>query len=94
MAILFVPVGVQEPEVCNSNYVTFLRSQEISVNKFEAIKAIYGPQSGCLRGPWYDMGGTGLNLHRTCDPVLHAKQRPLWEQGFKGYMLIKTTRLG
>lgn len=30
------------------------------------------------------MGGTGFNLHRTRDPELHAKQRPLWERGFRG----------
>lgn len=58
--------------------------QEISVNNVEAIKPIYGRDSFCLKGPWYDLGGTGHNLHRTRDPHLHARQRPLWEHAFKG----------
>ena len=58
--------------------------QEISINNVDAIKAIYGRDSLCLRGPWYDLGGTGLNLHRTRDPNLHERQRPLWEKGFRG----------
>ncbi|GAP87504.1 putative cytochrome P450 [Rosellinia necatrix] len=57
--------------------------RELSINRVDAIKEIYGNNSKCLKGPWYDMGGTGFNLHRTRNPILHAKQRPLWEQGFR-----------
>ncbi|KAI1151926.1 cytochrome P450 [Nemania diffusa] len=57
--------------------------RELSINHVDAIREIYGNHSECLRGPWYDMGGTGHNLHRTRNPILHAKQRPLWEQGFR-----------
>ena len=58
--------------------------QEISINKVDAVKAIYDRDSLCLKGPWYDLGGTGLNLHRTRDPNLHERQRPLWEKSFRG----------
>jgi hypothetical protein len=70
----------------HSKYGTIVRTGpcELSINDVNAIKEIYGNRSECLKGPWYDMGGTGHNLHRTRDPVLHAKQRPLWEQGFRG----------
>ncbi|KAI0096455.1 cytochrome P450 [Nemania sp. FL0031] len=57
--------------------------RELSINHVDAIKAIYGSHSECLKGPWYDMGGTGQNLHRTRDPILHSRQRPLWERGFR-----------
>ncbi|KAI1283340.1 cytochrome P450 [Xylaria sp. FL0933] len=73
--------------------------RELSINRVDAIREIYGNNSECLKGPWYDMGGTGHNLHRTRDPILHAKQRPLWEQGFREMsnhipkIEIKTTSL-
>ncbi|KAI0487366.1 cytochrome P450 [Xylaria cf. heliscus] len=57
--------------------------RELSINRVDAIREIYGSNSECLKGPWYDMGGTGHNLHRTRNPILHAKQRPLWEKGFR-----------
>ena len=67
-------------------YGDFIRTgpQEISINNVDAIKAVYGRGSPCLKGPWYDLGGTGRNLHRTRDPHLHAKQREIWERGFQG----------
>ncbi|KAJ8130310.1 hypothetical protein O1611_g3321 [Lasiodiplodia mahajangana] len=57
--------------------------RELSINHVDAIREIYGNNSECLKGPWYDMGGIGHNLHRTRDPILHARQRPLWERAFR-----------
>jgi hypothetical protein len=52
---------------------------EISINNVDAIKVLHSQFSLCTKGPWYDLGGTGLNLHRTRDRLLHDKERPFWE---------------
>ncbi|KIX10550.1 uncharacterized protein Z518_01633 [Rhinocladiella mackenziei CBS 650.93] len=67
----------------HNKYGDFVRTgpREVSINDVRAIEPIYGKSSKCLKGPWYDLGGTGYNLHRTRDPDLHRKQRPLWEKG-------------
>lgn len=75
-------------EVCEMHrrYGDVIRTgpRELSINTVEAIQPIYGQDSACRKGPWYDLGGTGLNLHRTRDPELHAMQRPFWERGIRG----------
>ena len=55
---------------------------EISICTADAVHALYGLNSECFKGPFYDLGGVGQNLHRTRDPVLHDLQRPFWEKGF------------
>ncbi len=55
---------------------------ELSINNVDAVEALHGPHSECSKGPWYDLGGVGRNLHRTRDKLLHDRQRPFWEKGF------------
>ena len=62
--------------------VTLTGPMEISICTADAIHALYGLNSECFKGPFYDLGGVGQNLHRTRDPVLHDLQRPFWEKGF------------
>jgi cytochrome P450 len=53
---------------------------ELSINRSEAVDALYRGDS-CAKGPWYDLGGTGQNLHRTRNRDLHDLQKPFWQQG-------------
>ncbi|CZT48509.1 uncharacterized protein RSE6_09213 [Rhynchosporium secalis] len=59
-----------------------IRPNELSINSAEAHSILYGSNSECTKGPWYSLGGVGLNLHRTRDVYLHSKQRPFWEEAF------------
>ena len=72
----------------------FTGSMELSVNNADAMRAVYGFQSICGKGPWYDLGGTGNNLHRTRNWELHNRQKGFWERGFTAEGIIYGTVLG
>ncbi|KAI3008928.1 hypothetical protein CBS147346_2363 [Aspergillus niger] len=61
--------------------------REVSVCRASAIRAIYGPPSRCIKGPWYDQV-TNENdkkpLFTIRDLRVHSKRRRQWDQAAKG----------
>jgi cytochrome P450 family 628 len=55
---------------------------ELSINNVSAVQAIHSSQ--CAKGPWYDLGGTNNNIHRTRDPKEHDRQRVFWDKAASG----------
>lgn len=49
--------------------------------------AILGPNSKCIKAPWYDGGLPLMSLHTARVRADHDKRRKVWEPGFttKGF---------
>ncbi|PYI14220.1 cytochrome P450 [Aspergillus violaceofuscus CBS 115571] len=63
---------------------TFVRikPREISIDDPAAIKAIHGPGTSCVKGPFYDLNYPNHSLQMTRDKAFHTKRRRLWDRGF------------
>lgn len=48
----------------------------------EAFNQIYGPDSRCIRGVYYDMMLPLVSLVTTRHKHIHTHKRKLWDQGF------------
>lgn len=75
----------------HAKYGDFVRTgpREVSINRASAIKQIYGPPSGCMKGPWYSQVSddvTKISLNSIRDFELHRRRRRAWDRGlgFKG----------
>ncbi|KAH8806836.1 cytochrome P450, partial [Flagelloscypha sp. PMI_526] len=64
---------------------SFLGPRELSINNAAAIPLLYGPQSKCMKGPWYAMSSTNsadCSVHLTQDVEDHRLRRRAWDRGF------------
>lgn len=59
-----------------------LGPSELSIAEPEAVKAIYGSQSPCTKGPWYTLLEPRVPLFMARDKQEHARRRKVWDQGF------------
>lgn len=71
----------------HQKYGDFVRTgpREISINRPSAVMAINGPQSPCLKAPWYSHVSddvTQISLNSTRDPCVHRRRRKAWDLGF------------
>jgi hypothetical protein len=55
---------------------------EIAVFSADGVPAIHGPNSKCIKAPWYDMLQKDRSIHATRKPHLHQARRKIWDQGF------------
>jgi cytochrome P450 family 628 len=55
---------------------------ELSINNASVVQALHSSQ--CTKGPWYDLGGTNVNIHRTRDRKIHDRQRVFWDKAASG----------
>jgi cytochrome P450 len=55
---------------------------EVVVFRADAVPAIHGPGSRCIKAPWYDMLQKDRSIHATRKPPLHQTRRKIWDQGF------------
>ena len=55
---------------------------EISIAYPEGPMAILGPNSKCIKAPWYDGGLPLISMHTARDRAVHDKRRKVWETGF------------
>ncbi|KAH8802977.1 cytochrome P450 [Xylogone sp. PMI_703] len=60
---------------------------EISINNVDALEPLYAGYSLCERGPWYNLYGPRLILHRTRNRQAHDLERVFWEHGLRNQIL-------
>ncbi|KKY20279.1 putative benzoate 4-monooxygenase cytochrome p450 [Diplodia seriata] len=59
-----------------------IHPRALSINSAEAIPDIYGYNSKCTKGPFYDLNYPGRSLHMTRDRKFHSQRRKLWDRAF------------
>lgn len=56
---------------------------ELSITKPEAVQALIGLGSKCIKSPWYDVVALPhTTMHSERDRVTHDKRRKVWDRGF------------
>lgn len=55
---------------------------ELSVNDPRAVAAIHGPQSKCVKGPWYNVLHPAISLQMIRNKPDHIRRRKVWDRGF------------
>ncbi|KAJ5815613.1 hypothetical protein N7474_007390 [Penicillium riverlandense] len=73
-------------EEMHRKYGDFVRTgpRELSVIRPSAVHAIHGPQSQCLKSPWYSQVSddeTKISLLSTRNPESHRLRRRAWDRG-------------
>ncbi|KAF1354619.1 putative cytochrome P450 monooxygenase [Delphinella strobiligena] len=65
-------------------YGNFVRvgPNEISVADPLGVVVTTGPQSKCIKSPWYDADHPRVSLHTSRDPAEHARRRRIWSPAF------------
>ncbi|KAL2256849.1 hypothetical protein VTK26DRAFT_1031 [Humicola hyalothermophila] len=73
-----------ETEKLHAQYGDYVRvgPRELSIADPEAVKAIYGSQSPCTKGPWYTLLEPRVPLFMARDKQEHARRRKVWDQAF------------
>jgi hypothetical protein len=63
---------------------------ELSINDPRAVVAIHGPQSKCVKGPWYNVLHPAVSLQMIRNKPDHIRRRKVWDRGFsaKGIILL------
>jgi hypothetical protein len=63
---------------------------ELSINDPEAVAAIHGAQSKCVKGPWYNILHPRVSLQMIRNKPEHIRRRKVWDRGFsaKGILYI------
>ncbi|KAL1638555.1 hypothetical protein SLS58_008768 [Diplodia intermedia] len=59
-----------------------IHPRALSINSAEAIPDIYGYNSKCTKGPFYDLNYPARSLHMTRDRKFHSQRRKLWDRAF------------
>ncbi|KAL2173995.1 cytochrome P450 monooxygenase-like protein [Thermothelomyces heterothallicus CBS 202.75] len=74
----------EEVQKLHEEYGDYVRlgPSELSIADPEAVKAIYGSQSACTKGPWYTLLEPRVPLFMARDKQEHARRRKVWDQGF------------
>ncbi|KAL2152874.1 hypothetical protein VTH82DRAFT_4029 [Thermothelomyces myriococcoides] len=74
----------EEVQKLHEQYGDYVRlgPSELSIAEPEAVKAIYGSQSPCTKGPWYTLLEPRVPLFMARDKQEHARRRKVWDQGF------------
>lgn len=75
----------------NSRYGDFVRTgpRELTIMRASAVDLIYGPNSRCTKGTWYDQnsGNTDrVGIENIRDKAKHGIRRRVWDRalGFRG----------
>ncbi|PYI26854.1 benzoate 4-monooxygenase [Aspergillus indologenus CBS 114.80] len=58
-----------------------IRPREISISHPDAVQAVHGVHSACLRGPFYDVTHPSRSLLMTRDVAFHSQRRKAWDRG-------------
>lgn len=67
-----------------SELIRSIGPREISVNRTSAVRIIHGPQSKCVKGPWYSKisdNPNKINLLALRDHEIHRGRRRAWDRG-------------
>ena len=65
-----------------SNLLTSSGPSELSINDPKAVVAIHGPQSKCVKGPWYNVLHPAVSLQMIRNKPDHIRRRKVWDRGF------------
>lgn len=65
------------------NNFTLVGPCELSISHPDAINALYSAQSGCIKGPWYDILQPYRSLFGVRDRVEHRRRRKVWHDAFQ-----------
>lgn len=68
----------------HEKYGDFLRvgPNDLSINSGDAVHAIYGPGSMCVKAPWYDNDLPMRSMQTVRDKKIHDKRRRVWSPAF------------
>jgi tryprostatin B 6-hydroxylase len=56
---------------------------ELTIIDPDAVAAIHGSNSKCIKSAWYDaIGGENPSLQLTRDRAIHDRRRKVWDQAF------------
>lgn len=73
----------------HQKYGPFVRygSSDLSITNPEAVPAIYGTGSPCIKGDWYDLSAPATSLQTFRDTKLHSQRRRVWSNAFSEKMV-------
>ena len=68
----------------HKEYGDFVRTgpNELTIFRAEALPALLGPRSKCIKSPWYDFAKPNVALVTTRDRPFHDKIRRAWDHAF------------
>ncbi|VUC30184.1 unnamed protein product [Clonostachys rosea] len=79
----------EEVEQLHRHYGDFVRigPSELSISDPEAVMAIHGPKSTCVKGPWYTINNPMISLQMIRSKPQHVHRRRIWDRGFSAKAL-------
>jgi hypothetical protein len=86
----FVRLGQYHALAHETIVLTSSGPSELSINDPRAVMAIHGPQSKCVKGPWYNVLHPSVSLQMIRNKPDHIRRRKVWDRGFsaKGMILF------
>lgn len=74
----------------HEEYGDFVRTgpNELSVFDPAAVPILYGPQSKCTKGPWYDATLPLISMQTVRDKKVHSRRRRIWDRGLNAKGLL------
>jgi tryprostatin B 6-hydroxylase len=76
--------GFKQFQALHNQYGAFVRvgPSDVSIVHATAVQALYGPDSKCTKGPYYDFSQPIVSLHTMRDRALHDERRRVWSRAF------------
>lgn len=74
----------KQMDALHRKYGDFVRvgSHDLSTTHPDAVQALYGAGSKCVKGQWYDQDQPRLSMHTSRARALHDRRRRIWSPAF------------